>query len=108
MGEVTQFQPPPGATVYCQVLQCDASGDLTVTFPVGLFASAPAVGAQVVASNGTDQYMVEIVGDPTVTTAVIKVRKMAGLTLSILSLGVVQLFQVTGVAKVHVQAILMP
>lgn len=97
-------QVPPAE--YAKRHVTDANGDLTVTFPGGLFpgGSVPVVRGDVVAGVATDQYQIEMVGQPTPTTAVFKVRKFAGLSLSILSLGVVQLFATPGITGVHVRA----
>lgn len=94
----------PGIVKFSQILSTDVNGDLTVTFPGGLFGAVPVVQAQVVSGVVGDQYTVETVGSPTISGCVFKVRKMAGLSLSILSLGVVQLFQTPGITPVHITA----
>lgn len=93
-----------GSTRYSAVHDTDSAGDLTVTFPAGLFAGPPVVHLSIVSPLATDQYLAELVGEPTATNAVVKVRKLVGLTLNILSLGLVNLFTTTGIVKVHVRA----
>ncbi len=89
---------------YCQVHSTDVNGDLTVTFPGGVFSLPPVVTATVVSDASGNQYFAELVGSTTNTTAVIKVRKLVGLSLNILSLGLINLFTSPGVCEVHVIA----
>lgn len=89
---------------YSRVHNTDGNGDLTVTFPGGLFSAPPVVTATVASDASGNQFFAEIVGAPTASTAVIKVRKLASLTLNILAFGLLNLFSSPGVCAVHVTA----
>lgn len=86
--------------------QTDASGALTWTFPVAYGAGVvPIITVTVEAASGnTIPYFVNLNGTPTNTAASIKVFRLAGVSLSILSLGTVSLLQSSGAVYVHITA----
>lgn len=90
-------------------LQCDANGDLTVSFPANTFASGviPVISSEVEcpASEAANyQYLVAIVSPPTATSVVFKVTR--SLKTPIVSiLGALNLFVTPGANKAWVHVI---
>ncbi len=88
---------------YAAVHITDAAGDLAVTWPAGLFASAPVLSLTVQGAIG-NEFACHLVGAPTTTGCVVKVRKFGALSFALTGLLVLDLLVAPGATRVHVTA----
>lgn len=95
---------PTGSPPYASTLQCANDGTLTVTFPTGRFNAPPIVEANAVNPGDNYTYNVELIGNPTATTATLRVRRFPMGAITVL-IGQVTISEAPGKAiTVHVSA----
>lgn len=96
--------PASGPAMYAKVHTTNATGALSVTWPTGRFGAKPVVTADVISSDSTYSYKVNVL-TVTATGATFQVTRSPMQALSLLGLSAIQINQnVTTAQEVHVRA----